>query len=291
LAVRTVSKGNDRVAIDLFKEVNIGISHWLADEVFMNFAAESGGLLRALSDDDVDLFLTRLMALPELEGYWIDTFLAGISATHATRLAKFFMDRVDHAARTEDWDYRPCNHGPHEHVALRFRKSPDFGLLLRQVSEWMKTRDDLLFRERSAQLFDTMFKPFDELLVSSLQRWADIATEADISTIAKILGEAPPTFVFEQRAFAVRFMERAKQFGKDALDEAMSGLFQSAISGIRSGNVGEPTPRDLAMKAEAEKALSELSPFSAAFALYERIAKHAVWSIGISLRDAERFEE
>ena len=291
LAVRSVAKGNNKLAIDLFKAVDIGISHRLADDVFMNFAAESGGLLGALTAEDVDVFLNRLMALPELEGYWIETFLAAVSATHAARLAKFFMDRVDHAARTENWDYRPCNYGPYGHVPLQFRKSPDFGLVLRQVSDWMKSRDDLLFRERSAQLFDTMFKPFDETLVTSLQRWADIATEADIRTISKILGEAPPTFVFEQRAFVVRFLERAKQFGKGMLDEAISGVFRSAISGIRSGNLGEPTPQDLATKQGAEKALAELPRFSPAFALYESIAKHAVWSINMSIRDSEAFEE
>ena len=214
----------------------------------MNFAAESGGLLGALTAEDVDVFLNRLMVLPELEGYWIETFLAAVSAKHAVRLAKFFMDRVDHAAKNESWDYRPCNYGPYGHVPLQFRKSPDFGLVLRQISDWMKSRDDLLFRERSAELFDTMFKPFDEVLVTSLQRWADIATEADIRTISKILGEAHPTFVFEQRAFVVRFLERAKQFGKSVLDEAIGGLIRSAISGVRSGNVGEPTPQDLAAK-------------------------------------------
>jgi hypothetical protein len=165
LAVRSVAKGDDRLAIDLLKGVDIGISHRLADDVFMNFAAESGGLLGALAAEDVDVFLNQLMALPELEGYWIETFLAAVSAKYAVRLAKFFMDRVDYAATNESWDYRPCNYGPYGHVPLQFRKSPEFGLLLRQVSDWMKSRDDLLFRERSAQLFDTMFKPFDETLV------------------------------------------------------------------------------------------------------------------------------
>jgi hypothetical protein len=291
LAVRNVAKRDNRLAIDLFKGVDIGISHRLADDVFMNFAAESGGLLRALTPEDVDVFLNRLMALPQLDGYWIETFLAAASAKHAARLAKFFMDRVDYAAAKEDWDFRPCNYGPHGHVALQFRKSPDFGLVLRQVSDWMKSRDDLLFGERSAQLFDTMFKPFDEVLVASLQHWADMATEADIRTISKILGQAPPTFVLEQRGFVIRFLERAKQFGKGVLDEAMSGLFRSAISGIRSGNVGEPTPEDLATKQVAEKAIAELPRFSPAFALYESIAKHAVWSIDMSIRDGEAFEE
>jgi hypothetical protein len=155
----------------------------------------------------------------------------------------------------------------------------------------MKSRDDLLFRERSAELFDTMFKPFDDELVADLQRWADIATEIDIRTIAKILGEAPPTFVLEQRAFVFRFLERAKQFGKGALDEAISELFRSAISGVRSGNVGEPTPEDLLTKQGAEDALAQLPRFSPAFALYESIAKHAVWSIDRSVRDGEAFEE
>lgn len=253
------------------------------------FAA--GGLLEALTPDDVDAFLGRLMALPELDGYWIETFLAAISATHATRLAKFFMDRVDYASSKEAWDYRPCNYGPYGHVALQFRKSPDFGLVLRQVSDWMKPRDDLLFRERSAELFDTMFKPFDDVLVADLQRWADVATEIDIRTIAKILGEAPPTFVLEQRAFVFRFLERAKQFGKGVLDKATSELFRSAISGVRSANVGEPTPEDLATKQGAEYALTQLTRFSPAFALYESIAKHAVWSIDRSIRDGEASEE
>ena len=57
LAVRSVAKGDDRFAIDLLKGVDIGICHRLADDVFMNFAAESGGLLRALTAEDVDVFL------------------------------------------------------------------------------------------------------------------------------------------------------------------------------------------------------------------------------------------
>jgi transcriptional regulator with XRE-family HTH domain len=290
-AARRVAGGDSRLAIEFFKIVDVGMSEQLADDVFMNFAAESGGLLAALNDEDVDVFLCRLFSLPELDGWWIETFLAAVSEKYAIRLAKFFMDRVDHAAATENWDYRPCNYGPYGNVPLRFRSSPDFDFVLRQVSEWMKTRDGLLFRERSAQLFDTMFKPFDELVVASLQRWSETATEADIKAIAKILGEAPADFVFRHRDFVVRFAERARQFGKGRLDETIGNLFRSAIGGVRSGTPGEPTPHDLAMKAEAEKAAAEIPRFSPAFPLYESIAKHAVWSIDMSIRDGEAFEE
>jgi transcriptional regulator with XRE-family HTH domain len=290
-AVRSVAAGNDRLAIDLLKDVNIELSDKLADDLFMNFATESGGLLAALTADDVGIFLNPLVALPKLEGYWIETFLAALSITHAEQLAKFFMERVNHAAASEDWHYRPCNYGPYGNVPLQFRKSTDFDRVLRQVSDWMTSRDTFLFRERSAQLFDMMFRPFDEALVTVLQRWADVATAVDIRTIAKILAEAPSRFVFDHRAFVVLFAERAKQFGRSVLDETISWLFQSAISGVRSGTPGEPTQKDLEMREEAEKALAEIPRFSPAFALYERVAKHAAWSIDMSIRDGEAFEE
>lgn len=291
LGVRSISKGDWRLTIDLLREVDLSISPKLADEVFMTFTADNGDFLPVLTGEDVDAFLNALMGLPQLDGWWIETFLAAISEKYAVRLSEFFMTRVDYAATAGDWRYRPCNYGPYGHVPLRFRSSPDFGPVLRQVSDWMKTRDDLLFRERSAELFDTMFKPFDETLVANLQEWAETATEEDIKAIAKILGEAPPDFVFTHRDFVVRFVERARQFGERALEEAISNLFRSTISGVRSGTPGEPTPDDLATRAEAENAVAELPRFSPAFALYDRIQKHASWSIDISIRDGEAFEE
>jgi transcriptional regulator with XRE-family HTH domain len=290
-AIRVVAKGNHALRIDLLKAVNIGLSADLADDVFEQFASEQGELFRALTAEDVRLFLVGLMPIAELDGHWIESFLAAVSESFAPDLARFFMDRVDHAADTGDWDYRPCNYGPYGHVPLRFRKSSEYVAVLRAVSPWMTSRDDLLFRERSAQLFDTMFKPFDAELVTTLQRWADAATEADMRAIAKILGEAPRMFVFDHRAFVVQFLDRAKQFGKPVLDLATAELFGSSISGLRSSSLGQPTPADLQMKQGAEKATAELPRFAPAFALYDSILRHANWSIDRSIRDGEAFEE
>jgi transcriptional regulator with XRE-family HTH domain len=290
-AIRTVAKDDHRLAIDLLQCVDLGISSGLADDAFVNLASNGGELFRALSDEDIKLFLDGLASLPELDGHWVETFLAAVSKDHAQRLARFFMDRVDRAADNQDWRFRPCNFGPYGHVPLRFRESPDFAIVLRQVSEWLKSRDDLIFKERSAQLFDTMFKPFDDRLVDAFQNWSDTGALADILAIAKLLSQAHPEFIFQQRAFVVRFLERAKQFGKPIVDAAISALFASAIGGVRSGNVGEPTPRDLHTKAEARKALEELPRFSPAYELYEAVGRNADESIKRSIRDGEAFEE
>jgi transcriptional regulator with XRE-family HTH domain len=286
-AVRTIAKENIKLAIELSKCVDVGISSQLADHVFMTFATSNNEFANGLSGEDADVILSKLLRLPKLDGHWIESFLSMTSKRHARRLAQFFMRRVEYASDNEDWSYRPCNYGPYGHVPLKFRESPEFVTVLREVSEWAKSRKDLIFRECSAQLFDVMFRPFDDLLVSILRDWTDAATEADIQVIAKILSEAHRRFVFEQREFVVHFLTKAQQFGKEVVDRAVSSLFGSAISGLRSGTPGEPFPEDLRMKADSEKLLGELPHFSPAHELYAAIANHSDENIKRAFRDRE----
>jgi len=57
--------------------------------------------------------LEKLMAAPKPGGHWIQYFLAEASRKYPERTAAFFMRRVERAAADEDWEYRPCNHGPY----------------------------------------------------------------------------------------------------------------------------------------------------------------------------------
>jgi hypothetical protein len=232
------------------------------------------------------------MRLPKLDGYWIDTFLSKISKDHAMRVAKFFMDRVEYAAQTKDWQYRPCNHGPYCQTPLLFRESPEFGALLRQVSQWMMShKDDNLFQHRAGELFNVMFKPYNAELIGFFLDWIETATPADICVISQILREGHPDFIFENRQFIIRFLDKANQYGKDLLRDASSALFGSTISGVRSGTPGEPFPQDIRMKTEAESALKEIPTFSPAYKLYEDLKKHADYNIKRSLREREAFDE
>jgi hypothetical protein len=106
-----------------------------------------------------------------------------------------------------------------------------------------------------------------------------------------ILQEASPDFVFQHRPFVIRFLEKAKQYGKDALKNAESALYCSAVQGTRSGIPGEPFPEDLHMQEEARKALHELSRFSPAYRLYESIKQSTEQNIQRSLQDRETFED
>lgn len=292
-AIRTVAKHDQRLAIALLKSMNVGMSSKIANEVLVLFLHDDVIPFYFLAAEDIAHFLTQLMALPELDGYWIATFLSKVSKHHAMLGATFFMDRVDYAAHTGDWHYRPCNHGPDSHTPLRFRESPEGGAVLRQVVYWMKSRgvENALFRQCASELFEAMFRPFDDALLSFFQDWMDSAAPAEMQLMSYILREASPDFVLQHRPFVTRFLEKAKQCGQDVFKHAERALYRSAIRGLRSRTFGEPFPRDLQMQEEAEKALRDLSPFSPAYRLYESLKQNAKQEIDRTLQEREAFEE
>lgn len=291
--VRAIAKNDQRLAIDLLKCVNINTSNAIADDVLALCLDDKILPFHVLTDDDIDHFLKQTMTLPQLEGHWIETFLSKVSKHHAHRAATFFIHRVEHAANTEDWQYRPCNYGPYIHVPLCFRESPEIGSLLRLITQWMKSRgdDDFLFYHHASKLFAVIFCPFDSETLSFFHHWLDVATPIDIRVISHILSEVPSSLVFEHRQFVRRFLDKAKQYGKDHLDAAVSALYKAAMTGMRSGLPGQPFPKDLQIKAEAEKALSELPRFSPAYHLYESLKRQAEHDIQLSILEREAFED
>jgi len=292
-AVRSVAQNNKALAIDLLKYVDISISSKVADDVLVLFHRDEIIPFRMLTDEDVVHFLKKLMLIPKLNGYWIETFLSKVSMCHAQRAAAFFMARVEHAVSTNDWHYRPCNNGPYLHVPLRFRESEEFGPLLRQVSQWMKSHlvKGYQFKHRAGELFNAMFNPLDEELLGLIQDWIDISTPDDMQLFSQIFKESRPNFVFEQRVFVTRFLDKANQHGKEVLNNAVSALYSSVNTGVKSGTPGEPFPQDIMIRDEAEKALQEIPRFAPARRLYESLKKHAEDNIDCSLMERETFED
>ncbi len=246
-----------------------------------------------LTVGDVEAILDKLMAVPKLDGHWIEEFLAQSSKAFPRETMTFFMRRVERAADSEDWHYRPANHGPYGHIPLRFRDSEAYSELLRTVAEWMRSGKNkpALFSYRARELFETSFGPFDVETVAFLEEWIATSDDSDLRLIADILGEANHRFVFTNYAFVERFLEKAKQISPKALKGAISSLFGSAIGGVRSGTPGEPMPRDIEMKEESEKILQSLPRFSAAYELYDALRKHAEQGIDYSKLEKEDFED
>ena len=157
----------------------------------------------------------------------------------------------------------------------------------------MKTHaeNDYQFKHRASELFSVMFNPLDDELLGFILDWIEVSTPSDMQIISQVLKESRPNFVFEQRAFVTKFLDKAKQYGKETLDNAVSALYSSAITGLRSGIPGEPFPQDIMMRDDAEKALQAIPRFAPARRLYESLKKSAEANINRSLRERETFED
>ena len=295
-ALRNVAQADVETALKLALSTNVGSSKQLADLLAGIFTWPNQVEFGRLTSDDLDVILNKLMAVPELDGHWLETFLALASKAFPLRVAKFFMERVDHAARSNSWSYRPCNHGPYGHVHLRFKETQEYGPLLAIVVRWIKDAkyqgdNKVVFDYRSRELFETLFGSYDEEVIDHLDTWSAAADKKEMGLIANVLQEAPPNLVFDQAAFVTTTLERAKRLGKETLQRVSGAFFGSAISGIRHGTPGEPFPRDLAMKSNAENILRSLSRFSPAYELYDQILRHADRNIELAQLEREALEE
>ncbi|WP_316176348.1 helix-turn-helix domain-containing protein [Bradyrhizobium sp. SZCCHNRI1073] len=291
MALTSLPEEKADLVIELAHGAHIGDSQFLADDLLTAFTFHP--LFKYLTAEDVKAILEKLMAVAELDGHWVEEFLAHASEAFPRETLAFFMRRVEHAGEHEDWKYRPINHGSYGHVPLRFRNSEIYPELLRTVAEWMRAgkAKPFLFGYRAKELFETCFGPFDGDTVKFLDEWIATSDEQDLRLIAGILGEAEHTFVFTNRPFVERYLEKARQVSSDLLKEAIGALFGSAISGIRTGTAGEPMPRDVAMKEESETILRSLPRFSPAYELYDGLRKHAEEGLAETRRTREAFED
>jgi transcriptional regulator with XRE-family HTH domain len=295
-AIRSLSRGHADEALALVRLAKIGDAHRLADELLCLFEFGPELPFAKLSETDIDLILEKLMEVHELQGHWTETFLARVSKLFPDKTLDFFIKRLEKAVRESNWKYRPINHGPYVHVPLKFKESPAYGALLAKVVGWMakgsyEKEQKVLFDYRCRELFEAVFGTFDEEVLQFIERWSDTADEAAFKLIANILHEAPHTFVFKHARLVVNLLTKAQHIGPDALKALKSGLFGSAISGIRSGTPGQPFPRDLEAKSECEKILQGLSKFSPAYEVYEALLKDAEANIAGALREREEFED
>jgi hypothetical protein len=111
-ALRHLPLADPRARIDLLLAGNIGVSAAVADHALVSFTMRGEGLRETLTKDDIAGLLAKLKALPELDGHWVEEFLAFTSKHFAEETAAFFMARVELAAQQDSWEFRPCNHGP-----------------------------------------------------------------------------------------------------------------------------------------------------------------------------------
>jgi transcriptional regulator with XRE-family HTH domain len=291
-AIRHVSTVNSALAMNLVLDTNFCNSPKIADEVLELLLPSTNLPIESLDVDTACALLKKLLPLPNLSEYWIDEFLSNLSARFPIETLTFFCERVEHAASTKDYSFRPCNYGPYLHKSLKFRESSEAEYLMREIWAWMRTHqdDNYKFHHFASQLFASIFFPIDELVISFFREKL-IGDAIDIQLIGEILRDVWHTFVFDHSGFVIDFLSSARSHGSKCLENATSALYHAAVSGLKSGVPGQPFGRDLEAKEKSEAILQTLPSFSPAYRLYDLIKRDAERGIGESLQAAEYFDD
>ena len=248
----------------------------IGDEVFGSFARPNGISLDSLDDAMLGNFLKKLAACPSLDNHWIGEFLQHAALKIPGPLVQVFIDRIDKDGGDTERSFDPAPFSLGSHTRLDFRADPQFHLHLKAVREW------LLAAPRTAamivygpKLYAAIAREFDQVVLADLDAWVKSGDAKKLAVIGRILSDAPPGFVFDQKAFVVDLLERAAGVSKECVDGLSSSLWSSAISGVRHGTPGTPFPEDEARRDRSTEVLTQVPRNSPAWSLYNSLRQNA----------------
>lgn len=293
-ALKTNSTNNAAAVLELHPFVDLTISAKIADEYCAIFFWGDDGPIRfsSLEIEEVNGILQRLKPLPKLEGHWIEEFLAKASFKFPKITFEFFLRRLETAIETEDWDFRPINHGPYVHVPLLFKDTEEFGELIQQLLDWMKAQDqDKLFNFQNREFFDAIYGKTDAALVPFLLPLVENGDAICIGIVSNIINESHNDFVFAQEDFVELLLAKAQAISSQLYDDVLGDLYWSAVGGERSGTPGEPFPKDVHLKEITDEKLAMVPVFAERYALYKQVNEHASAKVSAARREAEESDD
>ena len=285
-----LAKSSPRIAIDLAKNVKLCDDANLASELCQLFYGGWGISFSQLTADDLEVLLSNLMDVPDIDNPYINTFLVNASQLDAAVVVGFLLNRIRKQSNASSrYDALPVLGFDDPLVGLS--TSPDQERILRELrdasleSGWsVEYWIPRLYREVSSSFeSEASFRVLDE--------WINSGSADRIKSAAHLLKAAPQDFVFKHIGFTSNLLERAYAESDDTYRSVSRSLASSVLLGTRSGTSGEPMPQDVAIRDEASAVARRFDVGSPAYRFYLLLAESAESSIRDQmLRDEELFE-
>ena len=286
----SLAEASQRVAVDLARDVEVGDSEVLASELCQLFYSGWGPPFGQLTVDDLNVLLSKLESVQDIDDFHINAFLVKASGQDAKAVVALLLTRIKKKGN-EGTSYRALPILGFRDRLIGLATSPDQENILREIRDtslepggaveyWIPQ----LFREVSSG-----FKSSASLKV--LEEWINSGSAERIKSAARLVSGAQVAFVFKHVGFVSNLLERAHEASSDCYQSATTSLASSALSGTRSGKPGQPMPQDVAIRDQASAVASKFDVGSPAYKFYASLAESADAFIGHQLlRDEELFE-
>ncbi|WFP16174.1 helix-turn-helix domain-containing protein [Citricoccus muralis] len=266
-------------ASSLLCNVPFADSSVVSHRVLSYLTWESGELTwSALTPEVKESILVEVSRMVSFDGHEIEEFLRHRSAEDPRRILRMLQGRIELAERED----APLGYQPVPILwndSLDLRRDPAFLEYLTEVLSWIGSGEAWQRRHMGKELFAAAAGSFDDTVLSLLLKLVQTGTSEDCATIAEVLSAAAPSMVFDQIDMVSELLDAAARLGSQSLQRMRSGLWASAVTGTRSGTVGEPFAEDVRIRDEGAAIASRLSPGSHAEAFYRDLSESGARTI------------
>lgn len=272
--LRTLAKVAPHDAVALAVEVDLSEG---PEEVETLFGALDAGKLfmgDVLSAEDVVLFLSRLAAVPNLEGNSTIRFLHFAGKRLPEETALFLVERVERLANAEGVPVENFVPLPPEgltSILSRVSDSPEWIAILRRIRNLTRLRSAHI-RTQAARLFHAASKNYGAPALEVLSEWLLAGRAEEFEGIAVLLEEAPATLFFTHVHLVAALLRNCHALGTDLYDSVQNSLLPAAMGKTRGPTTGS-FMSDSALRTQAREAAAKLAPRSPERRFFETIVK------------------
>jgi hypothetical protein len=284
--LRRVPRQAQSEAIDILCSIDWSGELGLADVVLGALDARYGLDPADLSGAQIDRLLSQVEQLHTLDGhnYEVLQFVSFASDRRPEQTVDTLVRRVLAAGRTRDETGERA-------VPLPYNGN---GLNLPGIAN-APNREDLLRRIRDASAdaspasclwFPVLFRaaaPNLEVAEGILREWVSSGESEEIAGAAALLRGFDHSIVFSKHELIAEMLVAADKCDRECLKETEGELFGLAISGVFSGRPGEPAPRHVQDKDEAERLSRVYGAVEPARHFYRSLLAHAEGSIRLDV--------
>lgn len=279
-----------RYAIDLALRFDCKEDKSLADTLCSVFDKQYGISPDLLNDEELSQLLSKLESINEIDHnlYHIDNFLGYVTRRSPSLLIDFFLKRIEKASKRENSDdyFEAISAYGYHSAFSEISSSPDLGVLLTKIRDCSLSINALSMYCLS-HLFRYVSNGYCKQSIEILLEWVDSKEEVKIAIIPDLLQAAPSGFIFDNIEFVSKTIEISYQISDECHRKVNNGFNSIAISGSKSGEPGEPMPKDIKQRDSSQEAMNKYPAGSPSHRFFESLKKEAEYEIRRTIAEDE----
>ncbi len=251
----------------------------LSDDFCSIFDSTYGAKLDNLDDSNINAILEKLLPINifERQHYHADKLFEYFTqrGKYLDSIVDFFIKRLEYAQK-KDNKYQPLPYLDFDYAFKNVSKAADFKKHINKVLELALSDDDK--GENYfwlPKLFKAISDNYSTVSLDILVEWVESSDQKKIQIVARLLREAPTSFLYDNLGFVVKLLEAANNISQECYRNVSSNMFSLVYAGGMTRTVGQPSHKHVHMKEKVSELLKNIDKSSVAYRFYSDILEHA----------------